>query len=256
MQTSEYLTLGEWYSRKQLKEKFDIADNTLNNGVFIPRGHSSVWLFVTEFKGADRTPYRDRLDDDTLTWDGQRQGRTDKYISEHRERGLELLLFYRESKGVHPDYAFRYEGPFDYQSHSGQGPTHFVLVRSDPLLQIVQQDIAALEAETVAYEEGGVVYRYTSTYERNTKLRRAAIRIHGLTCQACGFNFERRYGERGRNYIEVHHLTPVSTLTEATAVNPATDMAVLCANCHRMIHRMLRDVLTVEKLQEIVQARL
>jgi len=256
MRTSEHLTVGQLYSRKGLQEKFDIADRTINTGVFIPRGHSSVWLFVTEFKSADRIPYRDRLEGDMLHWDGQRQGRTDRYIIEHRARGLELLLFYRESRDEHPDYAFRYEGPFEYQSHEGQYPTHFVLTRADPLMQVVEQDIEALEAETVAYEEGGVVYRYTSVYERNPKLRRAAIRIHGLTCQVCGFNFEQRYGERGRNYIEVHHVRPISTLTEAAEVNPETDMAVVCANCHRMIHRMLRDVLTVEKLREIVQSRL
>ena len=56
MRTSEHLTVGELYSRKRLQEKFDITDRNLNNGVFIPRGHSSVWLFVTEFKSPDASP--------------------------------------------------------------------------------------------------------------------------------------------------------------------------------------------------------
>ena len=48
-----------------------------------------------------------------------------------------------------------------------------------------------------------------------------------------------RYGELGRDFIEAHHLRPISLLEEGTAVSYdiATDFAVLCSNCHRMIHR-------------------
>lgn len=255
MRSSAHLTIGQLYTRKELRALFGITDTSINNGVFIPRGHSSVWLFVTEQKTSDRIPYQDMLDGDTLIWDGQRQGRTDKYIIEHRERELELLLFYRGSRDEYPDYAFRYEGEFEYVSHTGQYPTHFVLLRADPLMKDVVNDIKAYAAESVTYQEGEVVYYFTNRFERNAELRRAAIRIHGLTCQVCGFNFEAEYRARGRNYIEVHHKVPVSSYTELVNVNPETDMAVVCANCHRMIHRVLSNVLTVDELREIVVAR-
>ena len=63
--------------------------------------------------------------------------------------------------------------------------------------------------------------------------------MHGYVCQACGIDFEKQYGPLGHQYIEAHHLTPISELPEGVPVpqDPKEDFAVLCANCHRMIHR-------------------
>jgi 5-methylcytosine-specific restriction enzyme A len=75
--------------------------------------------------------------------------------------------------------------------------------------------------------------------ERHGTAAKAAKKHHGTGCQACNLDFGVRYGEIGQGFIEAHHLTPISTLTEGVAVkyNVAKDFAVLCANCHRMIHR-------------------
>lgn len=129
VRTSDILTLGDIYCRAELREMFDISDATINTGVFRPKGHDSVWLFVTERKTADRTQYEDVLEHDTLYWQGQTSGRTDDLIREHQQRGLELLLFYRHAKYEHPGAAFRYEGPFAYSSDEGRNPASFVLKR-------------------------------------------------------------------------------------------------------------------------------
>ena len=50
---------------------------------------------------------------------------------------------------------------------------------------------------------------YATRYERNPTNRRNAIRIHGTVCQACGFDFEKTYGEIGKDHIEVHHVKPL-----------------------------------------------
>jgi 5-methylcytosine-specific restriction protein A len=74
--------------------------------------------------------------------------------------------------------------------------------------------------------------------ERNCKLVEKAKKIHGYICQACGFDFEREYGEIGHEFIEAHHLTPLRNLKgQKVTLDPKTDFAVLCANCHRMIHK-------------------
>jgi 5-methylcytosine-specific restriction protein A len=75
--------------------------------------------------------------------------------------------------------------------------------------------------------------------ERNPSIAKKVKKIHGFICQACGFNYEEFYsGITNRKYIEAHHLIPVSTLKgQKVSRNPRTDFAVLCANCHRMIHR-------------------
>ncbi len=66
-----------------------------------------------------------------------------------------------------------------------------------------------------------------------------AIDVFAYVCQSCGFDFETVYGPAGREYIEAHHLTPLAELPEDTPVplDPKEDFAVLCANCHRMMHR-------------------
>ena len=74
--------------------------------------------------------------------------------------------------------------------------------------------------------------------ERNKKLSSKVKKLKGYTCEACGFNFEKRYGEIGKGFIEAHHLTPLSSLQgERVALDPVKDFAVLCSNCHKMIHR-------------------
>jgi putative restriction endonuclease len=126
VRTSEKIALGELYTRKKLISIFAISDATINTGVFRPKGYSSVWLFVTEKKPANRTQYTDRLAGDILHWQGQSTGRTDDLIINHEDRGLELLVFYRKKA----DEPFRYEGVFHYLAHSGGHPTSFKLSRN------------------------------------------------------------------------------------------------------------------------------
>lgn len=75
--------------------------------------------------------------------------------------------------------------------------------------------------------------------ERNQALSRMAKRVHGYVCEACGFDFEAVYGEIGHKFIEAHHLLPVSKRVGAIVeTDPKADFAVLCSNCHRMVHRL------------------
>lgn len=144
IKTSTLLSLGNVYSRADLRQRFQIMDATLNTGVFQPKGYGSIWLFVTEHKELGHTAYADLLSGDELQWDGQTQGRTDKLIIEHAQQGLELLLFYRRRKDEYPNYGFRYEGPFCYESHHGSRPAQFILRRMvDPLAQAVQEAAGA-----------------------------------------------------------------------------------------------------------------
>jgi hypothetical protein len=132
LRTSEHLSLGKIYSREDLERLFSITDATIRNGIFRPKGHDSVWLFVTEEKTADRTQYADRLEGDHLYMDGQTEGRTDPLIIQQVAKGLELLLFHRRRRDQYPHGGFRYEGTFTYISHEGASPTHFKLRRVGP----------------------------------------------------------------------------------------------------------------------------
>jgi len=97
----------------------------------------------------------------------------------------------------------------------------------------MQPDLRSLTLEEIRR------YRYHRRIERNARLAREAKRVHGYTCQVCQFNFKERYGDLGHEYIEAHHLTPLSELppNQPLRLSPKDDFAVVCANCHRMIHR-------------------
>jgi 5-methylcytosine-specific restriction protein A len=109
------------------------------------------------------------------------------------------------------------------------------------------------EEESRAVEEGGPSYVLTLRRERSGPLRRRKLqeveRAGGeILCEVCGFDFYKTYGELGHSYIEVHHRTPlhISGQTESSL----EDLALLCANCHRMIHR--RQWMKVEDLAALV----
>jgi 5-methylcytosine-specific restriction enzyme A len=114
----------------------------------------------------------------------------------------------------------------------------------------VTVDILALAEEEGV--EGGKTARLIAYFERNPALRTAAISIHGTSCKACGFNFKAMYGEHGENYIEVHHLVPISTLPEPSVISAKDDLTVLCSNCHRMIHRKRDAPLSLSELREVI----
>ena len=123
---------------------------------------------------------------------------------------------------------------------------------TEALLNTIIEDLESEEVEH-GKGEGTLKTYFGKRYERNPKNREHAIEIHGLDCYVCGFNFEEVYGERGKDFIEVHHLQPLSTLEEATEINPDTDLVPLCANCHRMIHRNQTHVLTIDELKAIIK---
>lgn len=71
IQTSDSLIVGQVYTRNDLKKLFNITDATINTGIFQPKNHASIWLFITEDKTTDRTQYHDLLEEDTLSMQGQ-----------------------------------------------------------------------------------------------------------------------------------------------------------------------------------------
>ncbi len=49
-------------------------------------------------------------------------------------------------------------------------------------------------------------------------------------------SFEEVYGEKAKDYIEVHHIVPISERGGDYMVNPIKDLIPLCPNCHAMVH--------------------
>lgn len=121
------------------------------------------------------------------------------------------------------------------------------------LADVIAADIEAeIQEEAETRQEGAEQKYYGKRYERDPKNRRDAIKHHGLKCKACGFHFPEAYGERGQGFIEIHHVNPLAASGKPQDVNPKTDLVPLCANCHRMVHRFPKKVLSVEELKVVV----
>lgn len=88
------------------------------------------------------------------------------------------------------------------------------------------------------YIEDATKFRLHKRIERNARLIKAVKKVQGHECRVCGINFELHYGDIGKGFIEAHHLRPVASLSGTKVpMDPVRDFAVLCSNCHRMVHR-------------------
>ncbi|MGY2374494.1 HNH endonuclease [Pseudomonas sp. SDO524_S393] len=76
-----------------------------------------------------------------------------------------------------------------------------------------------------------------NAYERSTEARDRCIQVHGVKCTVCRFDFHDFYGPRGRDFIHVHHLTPLSEIRGEYQLDPVKDLRPVCPNCHAMLHR-------------------
>lgn len=242
--TSTVLSPEQIYTREELKELFAITDATLNTGVFRPKGTSSVWLFITEEKTADRTQYRDRLVGEALHWQGQTAGRTDALVIEHEARGLELLVFFRKRKYEHPGAGFRYLGEFRYVTHSGSAPTSFVLQRRllAPLLPADQADEDLFDPTSIQ-DARQRISRMIAQRRGQRAFRDALIAAYGGRCAISGCAI--------LDVLEAAHIHPY----RGPETNKVSNGLLLRADIHTLFDCGLIAI-DDEKMRVIVAPRL
>ncbi len=125
--------------------------------------------------------------------------------------------------------------------------------------QAIQLGKAArfLEEHLDSHEEDAVEGRILTGIHKHMERNRTLVekrkkqflnKHRRLFCEACGFDFEKRYGKRGGGFIECHHTRPLHELKPNTRANP-DEMAMLCCNCHRMVHAQ-KQWLTLEALKK------
>lgn len=85
--------------------------------------------------------------------------------------------------------------------------------------------------------EGAKMRIEINRYERDRRNRAAALAIHGYRCMACGTDMAELYGPVAEGLIEVHHIVPVSAVGPGYIIDPKSDLAPLCPNCHSVAHR-------------------
>jgi 5-methylcytosine-specific restriction protein A len=109
--------------------------------------------------------------------------------------------------------------------------------------------------EEIEAPEGALLTRIHRARERNHRLVRKKKAVafkanRGLPCEVCGFEFTSIYGELGLGFAECHHTMPVSQLRPGQPTR-LRDLAVVCSNCHRMIHRR-QPWLTLAELKTLL----
>ncbi|MEW8459446.1 MAG: HNH endonuclease [Candidatus Thiodiazotropha endolucinida] len=100
--------------------------------------------------------------------------------------------------------------------------------------------------------EGRVLTRVHKMRERDQglvakKKSRVLEKTGKLECEVCGFDFSEKYGALGHGFAECHHTKPVSSLKPGEKTK-LSDLAVVCANCHRMLHRA-KPWISIEELR-------
>jgi 5-methylcytosine-specific restriction protein A len=102
----------------------------------------------------------------------------------------------------------------------------------------------SIEAEYESHE-GGVVMRLHRQRERDSRLRKKLLKARrksgALSCDLCSSTAQSSVDALEDAMFEAHHVVPLSASGER--ISHLDDVALLCANCHRTLHRAI----TLEK---------
>lgn len=180
----------------------------------------------------------------SLTWDTFKEDVG--YASNFRPSGN----VYR----VRSDRFEKFKGVEGYLNHLGLKKDKYQVQKK----QHTSKSTVGEVANRAEYDEGNRISQERSFFRRNPNLVRNAKEVYGYTCQVCSFNYQKKYGDLGLGYIECHHLNPLSERPEGewneNVKTSIQDVRVVCANCHRMMHRR-RPALTIEELKATVMAQ-
>lgn len=140
-----------------------------------------------------------------------------------------------------------------FYSVEGIGSGHWGLRNFEPH----DKDVDITDDDS-GFPEGKKKLREHVCRERNQQVikiakQRFKEKYGRVFCEACGFDFEKTYGEIGEDFIEAHHNIPVSELKEGDVTRPS-DISLLCSCCHRMAHRK-RPWLNATQLKELLNNR-
>jgi len=89
------------------------------------------------------------------------------------------------------------------------------------------------------------------TRARSGRLRSQALAEAAGVCAVCDTDFSKVLGGRGECVLQVHHRKQLSA-SKAPRLTRLADLAVVCANCHALIHKDPQEALPVERLRRML----
>lgn len=119
-------------------------------------------------------------------------------------------------------------------------------------------DLERLQEEEEGQPEGGILMASHLRRDRSTSLSRKKKKqvldqTGKLACEICKFDFFDYYGQLGKGFAECHHLIPLSKIRPGTKTK-LMDLAILCANCHRMIHKT-KPMMSIDEFRAFLRSQ-
>ncbi len=118
------------------------------------------------------------------------------------------------------------------------------------ILELDENELEAMEGPQKV-----VTHKVRERDPKIIKLKKASVLRDTLklACEVCKFDFKERYGKHGEGFAECHHIVPLST-PDRSPITSLSDLAIVCANCHRMLHRG-RSWPTLDELRGLLHAK-
>lgn len=232
------IKVGDKLDRTQLAKRWGMGREGLDRTVFTPKNDNKIILLIGNEKQRHAKQYNDKFDGDTIQMDGQPKHGTDNRLIHAAECGDEIHLFYRER--IKEPFTYMGQVDVDHEKtkiHTDQPSKFFFRLRSPA--SVLDLDAAPslndVDIHTVTAPEGRRRLVLHLQRERNqTVVRNKKKLAASLDCEICKFSFA-CYGSVASDYCEAHHLLPLAEVEHATETR-MEDLAILCANCHRVVH--------------------
>lgn len=193
---------------------------------------------------------------------------SDNFIDDHSTK----VIRYEDGEVLVKPLAKKYFGKFLIEPYETKFITHYFLdeikegnVASSSLLKkltkktewLMRATISALEIQSSANEDYAAIEnrKIVAEHKRRERSKILADKVKirdAFTCRVCDFNFNETYGHLGRGVAEAHHIISLSSLKRKVTTT-TNDLITVCANCHRILHRMDGQADDYLKLRKILK---
>lgn len=112
--------------------------------------------------------------------------------------------------------------------------------REIPISDFEPHAVEGLVTETIRYSHG-----------RSDALRKQALAKANGSCAVCKTDFKKVLNGKGTRVLHVHHLRQMAS-SDAPRITKLSDLAVVCANCHMLIHSNPTKAIPIEKLRSVL----
>ena len=96
--------------------------------------------------------------------------------------------------------------------------------------------------------EGERIEQRSYRRKRDLRLKLISLEISGGVCAVCDTDYSKVLGGKGKRVLQVHHKKQLSQM-DVPKLNTPDDLAVVCANCHALIHLNPKEALKIKALR-------